>query len=309
MYDMMKKQNFGVEVEFTGISRRMAAKALAEVLESTEITSPDNSCYKRIKVTDGKGRKWTIMRDGSIHQQRKAGSDPIEEYSVEFVTPILKYEDLDLLQSIVRKFRELGAIANDSCGIHVHVDGANHTAASLRNLLIFFGNRQDIVYDALDIGVRKDSWCKPICADLLNAVKKSRNLSTDDLKRIWYSEYNDGYSAGINTEQHYNTTRYHALNLHSFFSKGTVEFRLFNSTLHAGKIKAYVQFCLAVSAWSISANKTPSFRKTEHYNADQKAMLMYHILTNRFGLTGDEFNTCRLHLLANLKKAAGQIAA
>ena len=35
--------------------------------------------------------------------------------------------------------------------------------------------------------------------------------------------------------------------LQRVFSKGTIEFRLFNSTLHAKKIKAYIQLRLAIS--------------------------------------------------------------
>ena len=45
----------------------------------------------------------------------------------------------------------------------------------------------------------------------------------------------------------YDESRYHALNLHSVFSKGTIEFRMFNSTLHAGEVKSYIQLCLAIS--------------------------------------------------------------
>ena len=37
---------------------------------------------------------------------------------------------------------------------------------------------------------------------------------------------------------HYNSSRYHGSNIHATFTKGTVEFRLFNGTLHAGEIKA-----------------------------------------------------------------------
>ena len=33
-----------------------------------------------------------------------------------------------------------------------------------------------------------------------------------------------------------------------------MEFRLFNGTTHAGRIKAYVQFCLAMSAWAINCD-------------------------------------------------------
>lgn len=33
MSELLKKQKFGVEVEFTGITRTMAAEAVAEILE------------------------------------------------------------------------------------------------------------------------------------------------------------------------------------------------------------------------------------------------------------------------------------
>lgn len=69
---------------------------------------------------------------------------------------------------------------------------------------------------------------------LLNAMKKDKNLTNEKAEEIWYSSANDGYCGGID-HQHYNSTRYHGVNLHAFFTKGTVEFRLFNSTLHAGK--------------------------------------------------------------------------
>jgi len=135
-------------------------------------------------------------------------------------------------------------------------------------------------------------------------MKKDKNLSKEKAEEIWYSSANDGYSDGIN-HQHYNRTRYHGVNLHSYFSKGTVEFRLFNSTLHAGKIKAYIQFCLAISAWAITSQEKIVFRSMAGYTAEQKVTIMRNILTRRLGLYGDEFKTCRLHLMTPLKKAAG----
>ncbi|MFV0241366.1 MAG: amidoligase family protein, partial [Lacrimispora sphenoides] len=126
--------------------------------------------------------------------------------------------------------------------------------------------------------------------------------------RVWYSPANDGYCEGVSHE-HYNSTRYHGINLHSYFSKGTVELRLFNSTLHAGKIKAYIQFCLAVSAWSIESTDKVVFRSMAGYTADQKVTIMRNILTERLGLFGDEFSSCRLHLMTPLKKKVSDSTA
>lgn len=301
---MLKNQLFGVEVEMTGITREKAARLVAGVLGTTP-SHPESNCYHTRTIADQAARKWKIMRDSSITPIRNDDtSEPLDEYRVEFVTPPLNYSDIELLQNIIRKLRENGAKAHSSCGIHIHVDGANHTAVSLRRLVNFMTARQDLVYEALQIGDRESSWCHKLNKTLLDAMKKDKNLTKEKAEEIWYSRANDGYCGGID-HQHYNSTRYHGVNLHSFFTKGTVEFRLFNSTLHAGKIKAYIQFCLAVSAWAITSQEKIVFRSMDGYSPEQKVTIMRNILTHRLGLYGDEFKTCRLHLMTPLKKAAG----
>lgn len=301
---MLKNQKFGVEVEMTGISRERAAKVVAEVLGSTP-SQPNRTCYETRTIADQAARKWKIMRDSSITPVRNdGGSESLDEYRVEFVTPPLNYEDIDLLQRIIRKLKENGAKPHSSCGIHIHVDGANHNPQSLRRLVNFMTSRQDLIYEALEIGNRADHWCHKLNTSLLTEMKKNKNLSKEKAEQIWYSSANDGYSGGID-HSHYNHTRYHGVNLHSYFSKDTVEFRLFNSTLHAGKIKAYIQFCLAVSAWAITSQEKIAFRSMVGYTAEQKVTIMRNILTHRLGLYGDEFKTCRLHLMTPLKKSAG----
>lgn len=300
---MLKNQLFGIEVEMTGITREKAATIIAETF-GTIPSCPSSSCYKIRTITDQKNRKWKIMRDSSITPiKNDNGNASTDEYKVELVTPPLGYEDIEVLQNIIRKLRENGAKSHSSCGIHIHVDGANHNANSLRKLVNFITARQDLIYEALEIETRADRWCKKLNSSLLTEMKKDKNLSKEKVEQIWYSSANDGYTGGINHE-HYNRTRYHGINLHSYFSKGTIEFRLFNSTLHAGKIKAYIQFCLAVSAWAITSHNKIVFRSMNGYSAEQKVTIMRNILTHRLGLHGDEFKTCRLHLMTPLKKAA-----
>jgi hypothetical protein len=86
------------------------------------------------------------------------------------------------------------------------------------------------------------------------------------------------------------------LNLHSVFQKGTVEFRAFNGDLHAGKIKAYVQFCLAITAQALN-QRSASPIKTESTNEKYT----FRVWLLRLGLIGDEFKTARKHLLDHLE--------
>lgn len=304
MATTIQTQNYGVEIELTGITREKAAKVIAEYYGTQ--TSYLGTYYRTYGATDRKGRTWKCMSDSSISCQRKVAgglTSASGDYSCEVVTPILQYDDLEDLQEIVRKLRANGAIANSSCGIHVHVDGANHTPESLTRLENYFVGRQDLFYEALEIGQRANRWCRKTDKNLLKALRES-DKDRASIERVWYSSSNHGYCGGID-HQHYNQTRYAGCNLHAFFTKGTVEFRLFNGTTHAGKIKAYVQFCLAMSAWAINCKKDRLFFKDiSSYTTEQKRTIMMNMLKNRLGLKGKEFKTSRMFLTAAFKEQA-----
>lgn len=297
-------QNFGVEIEMTGLTRKNAAEVIAKHYGLT--THYIGTYYDTYGATDTKGRTWKAMSDGSINTQVisnghrcSAGHD----YSCEVVTPILQYDDIEDLQGIIRELVEAGAIVNSSCGIHVHVDGAAHDAASLTRLMNFAIGRQDLFYEALNVGDRERQWCHKMNRTLLNAMKKDSEKTKASLERIWYSAANDNYVGGVDHE-HYNRTRYHGINLHAYFTKGTVEFRLFNGTLHAGKIKAYIQFCLAMSAWAVNAKDDLFFKNISEYTTEQKKEIMNRMLKKRLGMSGPEFKTARLHLTSAFTTAA-----
>lgn len=296
MATTIQTQNYGVEIELTGITREKAAQVIAEHYGTQ--ASYLGTYYRTYGATDRKGRTWKCMSDASIQCQRKQNGRTVSagsEYSCEVVTPILQYDDMEDLQEIVRKLRAAGAIANSSTGIHVHVDGANHTPESMTRLVNFFVGRQDLFYEALEIGQRADRWCKKIDKTLLKAMKEA-DKDRESMEQVWYSSANGGYRGTID-HSHYNDTRYHGINLHAFFTKGTVEFRLFNGTTHAGKIKAYVQFCLAMSAWAINCEKGNLFFKSiSTYTTAQKRTIMMNMLKNRLKLRGKEYKTCRMFL-------------
>jgi len=189
----------------------------------------------------------------------------------------------------VRKLREAGAIANSSCGIHVHVDASPFDANTLRNITNIMAAKEDLIYKALQVSVaRQHRWCKPVDNRFLEELNSRKPRTLDQVGRIWYN----GESR---SNIHYDDSRYHCLNLHSVFQKGTVEFRLFNGTTHAGKIKAYIQLCMAISAQALN-QRCASRTKTQTTN--EKYTFRTWLL--RLGLIGDEFKTAREHLLKNL---------
>jgi len=249
--------------------------------------------YGIYSVLDGQSRRWKVMSDGSITTEKKEGRRIIpadSTYSVELVSPICKYEDIETIQEIVRKLRAAGAIANASCGIHVHVDASHHNANTLRNITNIMASKEDLIYKALQVNVaRERRYCKKVEQSFLEELNRKKPKTLEQVSRIWYNG-NDG------RHEHYHNSRYHCLNLHSVFQKGTIEFRLFNGTTHAGKIKAYIQLCLAISHQALT-QRCASRIKTQSTN--EKYTFRTWLL--RLGLIGDEFKTARLHLLEHLE--------
>ena len=292
---MLKKQNYGIKIEMTGLTREAAAKALANYFG----TNPryKGGVYGTWEVPDAQGKTWKLVSDASIHQEKKTGRGKYEkvyhgkDYSVEMVSPVLTYEELPKLQEAVRQVRHAGAKVNGSCGIHIHIDGANHTAKSLRNVLGIMYAKEDLLFKALQVQESRVHYCKKSRLDILTEARAEKNLTMDRIGEIWYRTKDWQPHA----HQHYDDSRYHALNLHAMFSKGTVEFRLFNSTLHAGEIKAYVNLCLAISAQAIRQKSTQLTKTTSD---NEKFTFRTWLL--RLGLNGDEFKTTRDHLLKHL---------
>lgn len=286
----LKEQRFGIEIEMTGITRQKAAEVTAAYFgtESRYV----GAGYKAYAALDGQGRQWKFMRDASITPEQKIGGRRVsadDEYRTEMVSPICRYEDIIPIQEIIRELKKHGAITNPKCGIHVHVDASPFDARTLRNITNIMASKEELIYRALKVSVaREHQYCQKVEERFLEELNRKKPKTLDGVERIWY----DGTSRRY---EHYDASRYHCLNLHSVFQKGTVEFRLFNGTLHAGKIKAYIQFSLAITAQALN-QACASRRKTQTTN--EKYTFRTWLL--RLGLIGDEFATARQHLLAEL---------
>lgn len=132
------------------------------------------------------------------------------------------------------------------------------------------------------------------------AVNEKKPATLPELADVWYQANGASYGR----DAHYNPSRYHMLNLHATFTKGTVEFRLFQfdapadgkqNGIHAGQLKSYIQLCLALSAMAKSV-RSASFKPQQ--NENPKYAMRTWLL--RLGFIGDEFATARDILTRNL---------
>ncbi|EGQ26725.1 hypothetical protein HMPREF9372_1266 [Sporosarcina newyorkensis 2681] len=284
----MFNTKFGIEIEFTGITREKAAKVAADFLGGEYIEGGTYYDKKKVKTPDG--RIWEFVYDGSIRTQVSRGgrrTNADRRYSVEIVSPILTYrEDIETLQELIRKIRKAGAFTNATCGIHIHLDGSPHTPRSIRNFINIVASRNDLFYKALEIGQERMHYCKKMDSLLVEKLNKKKPKTMREIEDIWYEGYSESRS------RHYHNSRYHFLNLHSFFTRNrTVELRGFNSVLHAGKIRSYIVLALAMNNQALT-QKSASSIKPQVEN-EKFAMRTY---LNRIGLVGEEFKNCREHL-------------
>ena len=285
----MKKQTIGVEVEMNNIDRSRAAKVAAEFFGTGryENTAHRNG-YSTWSAWDADGREWKFQKDVSI-------SGPDSE-KCELVTPILTYADMETLQELIRQLRRAGAKSDSTrgCGVHIHIGAKGHTPQTLRNLANIMASHESLLAEALNLDhYRMSRYCRTVDPRFLEQLNRRKPTTMADLADIWYGSQGANYGRS----QHYNDSRYHMLNLHATFTKGTVEFRLFQfdapgngkrNGLHAGQLKSYIQLCLALS--QIAKTVRTASPKPQQNENPKYAMRTWLL---RLGFIGEEFETAR----------------
>jgi hypothetical protein len=292
----MKNQTFGVEVEGNNITRQKAAAKAAEFFgtQRSEYTASRNG-YMTWSAWDQKGREWKFQKDVSI-----SGPD---DQKCEMVTPILTYADMELLQGLIRVLRKAGmkSDASRGCGVHIHIGAKGHTPQTIRNLVNIMAAHETQIAKAIKVDrYRQSRYCRTVDPRFLEQINKKKPNTMDKLADVWYKSQGCEYGR----DHHYNDSRYHMLNLHATFTKGTLEFRLFQfdaptdgkqNGLHAGQLKAMIQLCLAMSQLAKQIRTaSPKPQQTENEAYAFRCWML------RLGFIGDEFKTAREFFLTNM---------
>ena len=302
--EAMKAQTFGCEVEMNNISRRDAAKLAAEYF-GTDAWKDTNAVngYSTWSAWDEQCREWKFSRDCSI-------AGPNEE-RCELVTPVLRYEDMELLQGLIRALRKAGAKSCPSrgCGVHIHIGANGHTPQTLRNLANLMASHEKHIAKAIEIPMtRMNHYCRMVDRTFLERLNTEKPGTMEELADCWY----EGNGARYGRTEHYNDSRYHMVNLHAFFNRyHTIEFRCFQfdepgmvdkdgnvrkGGLHAGQLKAMIQLCLAMSQMakqSRTISAKPQQTENEAY--------AFRCWMLRLGFIGEEFKTAREYFMRNFE--------
>lgn len=264
----MLNKGFGIEVEFTGISRLAVVRALEEFFQTQaeeSIGSVDDTPYTLYKVTDFTGAQWTVMRDRSIRSEFLLENRPddlvesmrvsdngrvvrdLDDYKVELVSPVLTYESFSVLFSVLDRLRILGGLVNETTGIHIHIDAPGTNEELLHILQRFCLVQDEIVEKFAPDKYRLENYCKLfpwyVVEDFLNYDETMR---TPDALGLYLAHLRKGVSSS-----HPHPEKYYAMNLSSVIKRKTIEFRYFNASLDKAEVNRMLDwvatFCYGAS--------------------------------------------------------------
>ena len=284
-YANLEKLTFGTELEYVGITRATAASAIQSVTDGTISHLRDG--YDTVAVTAPDGRVWKAVADGSLGDRAN---------SAEFVTPILTLADMDTLQNIVRALRAAGAKVSPSAGQHVHIGTKDFTATKVANMVRLFYKQEELILKAVGTLENRMTYTKATDREFIKRLENFKPKNFDGLNKAWFGTYTPHPA-------HYNANRYRAMNLNNLWnSKRTVEFRFFNSTTHAGEVKANVLLCLAIAYKALTAKSASSKNPRPYAEASAKYDMRVFLL--RLGMIGNDFKNARMHLTKKMPGSA-----
>lgn len=284
--ETMKSLTFGTELEYTGITRPVAAKAIQSVIGGTIAHRPDLG-YDTWQIKSPDGRIWKAISDGSLG----AGG------GCEVVTPILRWEDMETLQEVVRSLRKAGAKATSETSQHIHIGAQGFSPAQIANFAKIFYKQEELILKSLGTWEhRLGHYAKRTDRNFIDRLSATRQITNESLNRAWFGALNMHPS-------HYESHRYRDLNLNNIWRTGTIEVRAANGSTHAGEIKANIILCLAIAAKALTAKSTSSKNRREYDTRSAKYDMRVFLVCG-LGLNGDEFKNTRQHLLKRLPGSA-----
>jgi hypothetical protein len=273
---------FGIEIEYHG-----SPSAVADAMQNSGLPFMD----RRNQYSGFSHTHWMLKYDGSVTHGGELVSPPLD-----FDDPAQRAQ----VTTAILAMQQAGVTPHNDAGIHIHVeasheDGTKFTPREAAAAVRFFHKFQDIIYRIASSGWSKirprNSYFKPVEKDMAEKMMKVRTESA--LIKAWYGD------SRIPTE-HYDDSRYRGINLHSFFQMGTIEFRVFNSSLNPDRVQAYVALCCAIirdvrNGYNRSVKKSYDIGGMASGETDEaKAMLRFQqIMCYESGMSKEDWKNLR----------------
>lgn len=264
-------RTFGVELEITrvdyaGMSPRTDLAERINMLEGVKCFSPCSTHTNR----DG---YWKVVSDGSVNG-----------LALEVVSPILKgTEGLAQLKKVCDLLNALNAEVDSSCGVHIHhgMQDFKHNvegARKLKALYSLYWNHEDVIFSMLPRSRRANNFNRRLRWSQAEAINNA--WFTYEIGYSYYTHriveghgvkdkaLKDRIASFIQDRHHYDDSRYTGLNLHSYWDKGTVEFRSHGGSTDYRKLAGWIGFTQAMV--ELAATKKVHGRKVKNTRVSLK---------------------------------------
>ena len=237
MLHNFSNRSFGVEIEFFGLqyvitpldrgiikpycisSRAKDGRHITDLCRDFNLPlgyTPDVWCFQVDTSVRGKG-----------HTKNGA----------ELTSPIL--HGIEGLVQVFKALQFLGSIEgidiDASCGFHVHhgVDPQSYNCKELQQLVRIVSQYEDSFYLLIPGDRQNVDTSRPIEIDIeafLEICESDSGGESCRMQELWYSLENR-YDPKSGKNSRYDKTRYHGLNLHSYWYRSTIEFRYHSAIL------------------------------------------------------------------------------
>lgn len=158
------------------------------------------------------------------------------------------------VEDVCNALADADAEVNSDCGMHVHVDARDLKWLDLHKLCILYGKFEEALFKMLPRSRQNSNWCKRSKDQY--RLPEWGTFKQQLLERLYghsfpagskgskpYTTYKNGKQVFCERSSKYESCRYYALNLHSFFYRGTVEFRHAAGTTNTNKVKNWALVC------------------------------------------------------------------
>lgn len=201
--DYTFNRRFGIEIEAYNCEKRILARELQEAGINVAVEGYNHDTRNH----------WKLVTDSSLNGNN----------TFELVSPILEGEaGLRELQKVCWVLDYCDVKVNDSCGLHIHMDAADFTIETWRNLAITYRHLEPVIDAFMPSSRRNNNYCK-----CLSGISESRIRQAETIEDLRYAFRND---------------RYHKLNLEAYSRHRTVEFRQHGGTTNFTKMENWIRF-------------------------------------------------------------------
>ena len=227
-------RTFGVEIELLS---NMGHEMLSHVL--TEKLSSKGMSFRQASWND-RSNRWRVKSDSSL-------SAPRGYVGVEIVSPVLQgQEGYDQLENLLNELANINLRAsqlgeqptfkiNATCGLHVHWGVSDWRIKHFRNLFKRYCKFENAIDQIMPNSRRRNNG--RYCESVVDRFYSSHSVECMQMEET-FKEIDSTRSA--RRLQQRVGTRYVKLNIESFWTHGTVEFRHHSGTFDLQKITAWL---------------------------------------------------------------------